>query len=332
MNSSRLLLLLLTFINCVTPTTAQANPNFDNRRMAKSTFVRGGEKLKVKGEMIQSRVPFSFPLFPDFAKKSKGEGNLLSQASTCPKPALSRLIRHKVAAGETLQSIAQQYKLIPATLIGMNPGLQNSNTPVGKEILVPPYNGIRVQVQPGQTLQQVAKNYNIRPDVLFEINGCQSAPKVVFIPGVNWSPKRPDTVAVLAGYPLPSAATVALGYGWQLNSATGKVVFHSGVDLVAAVGTSVKSVGGGIVAFAGKQGTYGNLVVVNHQGGKQSRYAQLETTKVKVGQKVKPGDFLGTVGTTGTPSSTQPHLHFEMRYSSDLGWVAEDPVSLLKRR
>ena len=330
MNSSRLLLLLLTFVNCVTPTTAQANPNFDNRRMAKSTFVREGERLKLKGEIIQSEFPFPSSLFPN-AKKSKGENNFLSQASTCPKPALSRLIRHKVAAGETLQSIAQQYKLIPATLIGMNPGLQNSNTPVGKEILVPPYNGIRVEVQPGQTLQQVAKNYNIRPDVLFEINGCQSAPKVVFIPGVNWSPKRPDTVAVLAGYPLPSAA-IALNYGWQLNSGTGKVVFHSGVDLIAAVGTTVKSVGAGTVAFAGKQGTYGNLVVVNHQGGKQSRYAQLESIKVKVGQKVKPGDLLGTVGTTGTPSSTQPHLHFEMRYSSDLGWVAEDPNSYLKPR
>lgn len=324
MNSSRLLLLLLTFINCVTPTTAQANPNFDNRPFAKLSFDIG-ERLNVKGEMIQS-------LFPNFAKKSNGVGYLLSQASTCPKPALSRLIRHKVAAGETLQSIAQQYKLIPATLIGMNPGLHNSNTPVGREILVPPYNGIRVQVQPGQTLQQVAKNYNIRPDVLFEINGCQTAPKVVFIPGVNWSPKRPDAVAVLAGYPLPSAATIALGYGWQLNSATGKVVFHSGVDLIAPVGTSVKSVGAGTVAFAGKQGIYGNLVVVNHQGGKQSRYAQIESIKVKVGQKVKQGDLLGTVGTTGTPSSTQPHLHFEMRYSSDLGWVAEDPNSYLKQR
>lgn len=293
MNSSPRLLLLLTFISSVVPITAQANPKIAN-----------------------------------------GVGNvLLSQASTCPQSALSRLIRHKVAPGETLESIAQQYNLIPATLMGMNPAVQNSNkAPVGSEILVPPYNGIRVEVQPGQTLQQVAQNYKVRPDVLFEINGCQTAPKEVFVPGVNWSPKRPESVRVVAGYPLPSVATVALGYGWQLNPATGKVAFHSGLDLLAAIGTSVKAVSAGTVAFAGKQGSYGNLVVVNHQGGKQSRYAQLKDIAVKVGQKVLQGNLLGTVGTSGTPSSPQPHLHFEMRYASDVGWVAEDPNSYLKQR
>lgn len=293
MNSSQGLL-LSTFLSFVVPTTAQAN----------STL-------------------------------AIGVNHLLSQASkTCPQAALSRLIRHKVAPGETLESIAQQHNLIPATLLGMNQALQNSNKPpVGSEILIPPYNGIRVEVQPGQTLQQVAANYKVRPDVLFEINGCQTAPKVVFVPGVNWSPKRPESAPVdLAGYPLPSVATVGLGYGWQLNPATGKVAFHSGLDLLAATGTLVKAVGAGTVAFAGKQGTYGNLVVVNHQGGKQSRYAQLENIKVKVGQKVLPGNLLGTVGTSGTPSSAQPHLHFEMRYASDVGWVAEDPVSTLKQR
>ncbi len=131
----------------------------------------------------------------------------------CPQPALSRLIRHKVAPGETLENIAQQYNLIPATLMGMNPGLQNGEVAVGSEILLPPYNGIRIEVLPGQTLQQVAEKYNVRPDVLFEVNGCQAAPKVVFVPGVNWSPQRPPVDAIqgkLAGYPLTSIACVFL--------------------------------------------------------------------------------------------------------------------------
>ena len=261
----------------------------------------------------------------------------LAQNSTpCPQPALSRLIRHKVAPSETLESIAQQYNLIPATLIGMNPALQNGNKlAVGSEILVPPYNGIRLELPPGKTLQQVAANYNIRPDVLYEVNGCQAAPKLVFVPGVNWSPPKPPVGSVtsqLAGYPLPAPATLALGYGWHLNPNTNKMFFHSGLDLSAAINTPVKAVGAGTVAFASVQGSYGNLVVVNHQGGKQSRYAQLKNIAVKVGQTVKQGDLLGTVGTTGTPSSTQSHLHFEMRYASSLGWVAENPNSYLKRR
>ncbi len=256
-----------------------------------------------------------------------------SSEQLCPQPALSRLIRHKVAAGETLDSIAQQYNLIPATLIGMNLALRNGKVAVGSEILIPPYNGIRVEVPRGQTWRNVAATYKVRADVLFEINGCQKAPKVVFVPGINWAPQSPTVVVSgqLAGYPLPAVANVALSYGWQIHPETGKVFFHSGLDLLAAVGTRVQAVGAGTVAFAGEQESYGNLVVVNHQGGRQTRYAHLQRVAVTAGQKVLEGDLLGTVGSTGTPTAKQPHLHFEVRYTSSLGWVAEDPVSFLKR-
>lgn len=133
----------------------------------------------------------------------------------------------------------------------------------------------------------------------------------------------------VAEYPLPTVATVALGYGWQTDPNTGKVFFHSGLDLLATTGTPVQAVGAGTVAFAGERGSYGNLVVVNHQGGRQSRYAHLQSVVVRASQSVKQGDLLGTVGSTGQPTSTQPHLHFELRYASSLGWVAEDPSRYL---
>jgi lysostaphin len=85
------------------------------------------------------------------------------------------------------------------------------------------------------------------------------------------------------------------------------------------------------VVFAQPQGTYGQLVIINHSGGLQSRYAHLNEINVSVGQKVNQGDLLGTVGTTGEPTVTQPHLHFEMRSSSDLGWAAEDPKGYLQQ-
>ena len=251
----------------------------------------------------------------------------------CPQPALSRLIRHQVAPGETLESIARQYSLIPATLMGMNPALRKGKLAVGSEIVSPPYNGIRVEVPRGQTWRQVAAIYKVRADVLFEANGCQRAPRVVFVPGVNWSPGRPvvPVPGEVAGYPLPAVANVALGYGWQIHPDTDKVFFNSGVDLLAATGTRVRAVGAGTVAFAAEQGSYGNLVVVNHQRGRQTRYAHLKSVAVRAGQTVKQGELLGTVGSTGKPILTQPHLHFEIRYRSSLGWVAEDPISLLRR-
>lgn len=271
--------------------------------------------------------------------------------SSCPKPALSRLIHHKVAPGETLESIAQQYNLISATLMGMNPTLQKGKVVVGNEILIPPFNGIRVKVPRGQTWVQVAAIYNIRADVLFEVNGCQTAPTIVFVPGVNWSP-NPRTVpekltisftsgsrgelpkrspGIFKEYPLPTTADIALGYGWQIHPDTGKVFFHSGLDLSAAAGTSVRAVAAGTVEFAGKQASYGNLVVVNHQDRRQSRYAQLKSVAVRAGQTIKQGDLLGIVGATGKPSSKQPHLHFEVRSASSLGWVAEDPSLYLQQ-
>lgn len=262
----------------------------------------------------------------------------------CPTPALSRFQRHKVVRGETLESIAQRYNLIPTTIIGMNPALQNgASAAVGSVLQIPPYNGVVVEVPRGETWRQVAAKYKVRADSLFEVNGCQQDPRIVFVPGVNWSPNGVVTKsplptntgmpnrASLSGYPLAQVVTVALPYGWQINPATGEVFFHSGVDLLAAVGTNVLAIAPGTVAFANDQGSYGKLVIINHSGGLQSRYAQLDNIKVTVGQQVKKGDLLGTVGTSGKPSSSQPHLHFEMRSSSSLGWVAQDPKGYLKK-
>ena len=83
------------------------------------------------------------------------------QESTCPLPALSRIQTHIIAAGETLQSIAAQYDLIPATLMGLNRILRQGQTPVGAEILIPPYNGILVEFSEGETWQDVAEKYNL---------------------------------------------------------------------------------------------------------------------------------------------------------------------------
>lgn len=262
----------------------------------------------------------------------------------CPTPALSRFQRHKVVRGETLERIAQRYNLLPTTIIGMNPALQSGGIPaVGSVVQIPPYNGIVVEVPSGQTWRQVAAQYKVRADSLFEVNGCQQDPRIVFVPGVNWSPNGVVTKsplptgggtpnrASLAGYPLGVAANVGLAYGWQINPATNEVFFHSGVDLLTPIGTNVQAIAPGTVAFANDQGSYGKMVIINHAGGLQSRYAQLDTIKVTVGQQINKGDLLGTVGTSGQPTSNQSHLHFEVRSSSSLGWVAQDPKGYLKK-
>ena len=265
--------------------------------------------------------------FPDIA---------IAQTPTvnCPTPALARFQRHKAARGETVESIAARYNLAPETIIDMNPGIRKGTVAVGSEILVPPYNGIVIEVSGKQSWRQIAQKYKVRADALFELNGCQPPSKLAFIPvsgssnraAALSSPRNTDDKPIqISGYPLKEAAKVALPYGWQINRTTNEVFFHSGVDLLAGVGSNVIAIAPGTVAFAGEQGSYGKLVVINHGGGLQSRYAQLEDIKVSVGQQIQQGDELGTVGTTGQPTSSQPHLHFEIRASSSLGWVAKDP-------
>ena len=86
---------------------------------------------------------------------------------------------------------------------------------------------------------------------------------------------------------------------------------HRGIDYAAPHGTPVRSIGDGVVEFAGWQTGYGNVVHVNHGGDHVTLYAHLSKIAVAVGQKVERGQNLGAVGATGW--ATGPHLHFEFR-------------------
>ena len=86
---------------------------------------------------------------------------------------------------------------------------------------------------------------------------------------------------------------------------------HKGVDYAAPTGTPVRSVGDGIVEFAGVQNGFGNVVFVSHRGGHSTVYAHLSRIGVKRGQSVNQGQLIGAVGSSGW--ATGAHLHFEFR-------------------
>jgi len=265
---------------------------------------------------------------------SPAQSQTPQEDSTCPPPVLSRLQRHRIAAGETIASIASQYGLIPITLVRLNPSLSGGSAPVGREILIPPINGIRIQVPRGATWKDLGEAYGVRADILFELNGCQRYPsRVAFVPGVNWTSggSNPrENYTGLSGYPLPNLASIGLAYGWRSDTAPEGRRFHSGLDLLAEPGTPVLAADAGVVAFVGQQGNYGKLVVVNHANGRQTRYAHLSEIVVRAGQRVRAGETIGAVGATGSPDLAASHLHFEVRYNSALGWVAQDPEIYLR--
>ena len=99
---------------------------------------------------------------------------------------------------------------------------------------------------------------------------------------------------------------------------------HLGVDYGAPIGTAVRSVGDGLVEFAGWQNGYGNVVQVMHGGERSTLYAHLSRMDVKKGQQVEQGQKIGAVGMTGW--STGPHLHFEFRVRGQ----HQDPLLVAK--
>lgn len=107
---------------------------------------------------------------------------------------------------------------------------------------------------------------------------------------------------------LPITGTISSRYG-SISSIRSSA--HTGLDIAASIGTPIKVVANGTVTFASYSGSYGNLIKVDHGNGVETWYAHTNKMYVKVGQEVKAGDVIATVGNTG--NSTGPHLHLEIR-------------------
>lgn len=122
------------------------------------------------------------------------------------------------------------------------------------------------------------------------------------------SQERNAYVATPRGWPVDGHITSP--YGAREHPMTGGKEFHGGVDIAAEPGKPVSATADGIVSFAGWSGASGNLVVIEHGLGFSTCYAHNKMVAVKTGQKVKRGDVIGYIGSTG--SSTGPHVHYEV--------------------
>lgn len=100
---------------------------------------------------------------------------------------------------------------------------------------------------------------------------------------------------------------------------------HLGVDYAAPTGTAVRSIGDGIVEFAGVQNGFGNVVFIKHRNNHTTVYAHLSRIGVQKGQSVSQGQHIGAVGSTGW--ATGPHLHFEFRVNG----MHQDPMTIAQQ-
>jgi murein DD-endopeptidase MepM/ murein hydrolase activator NlpD len=122
----------------------------------------------------------------------------------------------------------------------------------------------------------------------------------------------------------PVVGMISSHYGQREHPRSGEENFHYGIDISSSPGNPVKATADGIVSFSGWSGGSGNLVVLEHGHGFSTFYAHNRSIPVKVAKKVKRGDIIGYVGSTG--NSTGPHVHYEIWKDGK----PIDPINYLK--
>jgi murein DD-endopeptidase MepM/ murein hydrolase activator NlpD len=131
-----------------------------------------------------------------------------------------------------------------------------------------------------------------------------------------------DQSVLLASTPSiwPVRGYLSAGFGNRIDPFTGQRDFHAGIDISTPIGTRIHAPADGVVVSAGVKGAYGNAITIDHGFGIATQYGHLASFNVKPGQRVRRGDVIGFVGSTGR--STAPHLHYEV-------WVrdqAQNPI------
>lgn len=132
-----------------------------------------------------------------------------------------------------------------------------------------------------------------------------------FIPGKKLGNIEKSFFYGLAFHPPLNEGYLTSGFGTRLDPFTKKKTFHGGIDIAAPRGTDVIASADGEVIFMGRKGGYGKLIVVKHIMGYETRYGHLDKMNVHLGDHVKKGQKIGSVGSTGR--ATGPHLHYEVR-------------------
>lgn len=118
-------------------------------------------------------------------------------------------------------------------------------------------------------------------------------------------------VAIPSAKPVATAISLTSGFGVRSDPFRGGAAMHSGVDIPGPVGTPIYATADGIIGRTGWVGGYGNLVEIDHGKGIQTRYGHLSAIRAVAGTRVKRGDLIGLMGSTGR--STGSHLHYEVR-------------------
>ena len=248
----------------------------------------------------------------------------LDKQSSLPA-ARSQSVLHHVRSGDTLEKIAATYNIAPAELSSFNRLSQPGRLTPGSVLRIPS----RIVAGPPPT---AANPWMKLPGGIG--TGFAAAGKIIGKRGdqtraVSGSPgwlsslnhdvcprdSSPNEYAVSAranqissrGFSWPVSGKVSRGYSSNAN--------HRGLDICADEGTPLRAAAPGVIIYTGnKFSGYGNIVIIDHGNDVATVYGHNKNNLVQMGQSVKSGEVIATVGQTG--NATTPHVHFEIRQTS----------------
>jgi len=267
--------------------------------------------------------------------------------TTIPSRPRTEIITYTVKKDDTIFGIAEMFGLKPETILWGNYYTLADNPELiheGQELNIMPTDGVYHKWSAGEGLNGVAHGYKVAPEVIVNWSGNHLDPAtlgdyshpnieagtMLFVPGgyreyVTWSAPRisrdnPGVAKILGPGSCGTIVDGAVGSGsfiWPANNHWlsgfdySPSTNHFGIDIAGQLGNAIYAADNGVVLYAGwNDWGYGNVIVIDHDGGWQTLYAHLSALNVGCGSSVLQGDVIGYFGSTG--NSSGPHLHFEM--------------------
>lgn len=217
------------------------------------------------------------------------ENDLNAQSIIRPGDVLKILpvsgITHKVASGESIKSLANKYSVSEKDIINTNDLLPTQSLTIGQKLIIP---GGKKQ-EYASFKPKTYSGFSVIKDIVKPISNIIKPKDRQYAPNISNRMTWPT-----AGY------RITQYFSWR----------HFAVDVANHVGTPLYAADAGVVEFSGWSNGYGNNVVVNHGGGKKTRYAHASKLYVTKGDRVDKGEQIAAMGSTGW--STGSHIHFEV--------------------